>query len=123
MPQSAIRVFRKSDGTIPLAEWLDDLEEGQPRAYNKCLDRIILLEQLGSELRRPIADILRDGIYELRAKVGMVNYRILYFFAGSNIVCLSQGFTKESEVPDGEIEVAIQRKKLVAQDPDRYSAT
>lgn len=26
------------------------------------------------------ADILRDGIYELRAKLGHVQYRILYFF-------------------------------------------
>ncbi len=122
MPQSTIRMYRKSDGTIPLGEWLDELEVREPRAYKKYLDRIILLEQLGSELRRPVADILRDGIRELRAKVGTVNYRILYFFSGSNIVCLSHGFTKESDVPEDEIDLAIQRKNLVSRDPDRYSA-
>src|SRR6266404_5155763 len=116
MPETVIRVYRKSDGTIPLDEWLDELEGSDLRAYKKCLDRIILLEKLGSELRRPIADTLRDGIRELRAKVGTVNYRILYFFSGANIVCLSHGLTKESDVPDDEIDLAIQRKKLVIRD-------
>jgi hypothetical protein len=35
------------------------------------------LEEAGSELRRPTTDVLRDGIYELRAKRGHVNYRLL----------------------------------------------
>jgi len=52
---------------------------------------------------------------------GTVNYRILYFFAGSDIVCLSHGITKEKEIPGNEIDVAIQRKKLVIQDSDQYS--
>jgi hypothetical protein len=121
MPRTEIRVFRQSDGTIPIKDWLDELAADEPRAFKKCLDRILLLERLGSELRRPIADLLRDGIRELRAKVGSVNYRILYFFSGSDIVCLSHGITKEKEIPGGEIDVAIQRKKLVSQDSDRYS--
>ena len=121
MPRTSVRVFRQPDGTIPIKEWLDELEEHEPRAFKKCLDRILLLERLGSELRRPLADLLRDGIRELRAKVGTVNYRILYFFAGSDIVCLSHGITKEKEIPGTEIDVAIQRKKLVIQDSDQYS--
>jgi hypothetical protein len=35
---------------------------------------------MGHELRRPEADFLRDGIYELRASLGGVHHRILYFF-------------------------------------------
>ncbi|MEH1871881.1 type II toxin-antitoxin system RelE/ParE family toxin [Nostoc sp.] len=38
------------------------------------------LAEYGFELRRPAADLLRDGIYELRAKHVRVQYRILYFF-------------------------------------------
>ena len=41
-----------------------------------------------------VDDLLRNGIYELRAKVGTVNYRVLYFFCGSNVACLSHGLTK-----------------------------
>ena len=55
-------------------------------------------------------------------RVGTVNYRILYFFSGSNVVCLSHGFTKESKVPDAEIDLALRRKRLVERDRDKYTA-
>ena len=122
MPQTMILVFQGQNGTVPLTEWLDYLEEREPRAYQKCLERILLLSNLGFELKRPYADKLRDGIYELRAKIGNVNYRILYFFCGRNQVCLSHGFTKEDKVPDAEIETAIKRKKLVVRNQDKYTA-
>jgi hypothetical protein len=122
MPQTVIRVFRDADGAISLTEWLDELEESEPRAYTKCLSLILLLAQFGYELRRPHADTLRDGIHELRIKVGTVNYRILYLFMGANIACLSHGFTKESKVPDAEIDLAVHRKRLVESNPDKYTA-
>jgi hypothetical protein len=40
----------------------------------------------GHELRRPYADYLRAGVHELRARVGRVNYRILYFFGDDEII-------------------------------------
>src|SRR5438132_383583 len=82
MPQTTLLVFRAASGTVPLLEWLDGLESSAPKAYARCLARILLLEQFGFELRRPSADILRDGIWELRAKLGTVHNRILYFFCG-----------------------------------------
>ena len=39
-------------------------------------------KELGHELRRPEADLLRDNIYELRIGLQGINYRILYFFHG-----------------------------------------
>lgn len=62
------------------------------------------------ELRRPAVDYLRDGIYELRAKHIRVQYRILYFFSGQNVAILAHAITKdEAQVPDMEIERAVQR--------------
>lgn len=122
MPPVQVHVFREADGNSPLLTWLDELESNEPKAYQKCLARILLLAQLGNELRRPVADLLREGIRELRTRVGRVNYRILYFFQGSNIVCLSHGFTKEGVIPDREIETAIARKKLVERDPVKHTA-
>src|SRR4051794_30894553 len=113
MPQTEIRVFQTSKKAVPLVEWLEGLEAREPRAYVKCLQRILQLASLGREMRRPLADYLRDGVFELRAEVGTVNYRILYFFCGRNVVCLSHGFTKEGKVPDAEIDTAVKRKKLV----------
>lgn len=75
-------------------------------------------QTLGYELRRPAADYLRDGIYELRAKHVRVQYRILYFFHGKNIAILTHAMTKEeSQVPVNEIDRAIQRKVLFEASP------
>lgn len=122
MPQTVIRVYRQLNGETPVTEWLDGLEENEPRAYRKCLQRILLLADKGHELRRPIADHLRDGIYELRTKVGRVNYRIFYFFCGPNMACLSHGITKEGEIPHEEIDRALTRKNLVKRNLDRHTA-
>jgi hypothetical protein len=91
-------------------------------AYAKCLQRVLQLAQLGHELRRPLADTLRDGIHELRAKRGRVQYRILYFFHGRNVAVLSHGLTKEGTVPVAEIDKAAARKARVEQNPDKHTA-
>ena len=87
----------------------------------KCVARIEVLAELGHELRRPVADYLRDGIYELRVRVGQVNYRILYFFHGQNVAILAHGLTKEKEVPDADIDRALSRKAVFEKDPVRHS--
>jgi len=122
MPRTAIRAFTDGQGVVPIIDWLENLEEADARAHRKCLQRILLLEQFGRELRRPLADMLRDGIFELRSKVGRVNYRIMYFFCGRDVCCISHGLTKEGKVPDGDIELALRRKRLVERDLDKYTA-
>jgi hypothetical protein len=42
----------------------------QPKALDKCTVRIERPQEMGHELRRPEADFLRDGIYELRVGCG-----------------------------------------------------
>ena len=99
MPQSEV-IFFKEGETIPIRDWL----KKQPAMVQiKCLAYIAQLEAKGHELRRPAADFFRDGIYELRPSYQGVNYRILYFFAGKNIVVVSHGLRKEREVPAAEI--------------------
>jgi phage-related protein len=103
---------------VPLLDWLDE----QPsKVQAKCIDRIGRLEELGHELRRPEADFLRDGVYELRASYQRVHYRILYFFVGKAVVVVSHGLTKEQAVPAREIELALKRKALVESDFDRFT--
>ena len=81
----------------------------------------LFLSDLGHELRRPHADILRDGIYELRARSGNVNYRILYFYHGKNVAILAHGLTKEAKVPKQDIERVIERKATFEKDAERHS--
>ncbi len=111
MPQTRLLFFQDADGAAPVWEWLKDLRAGNPKAYAKCVVRIRRLTELGHELRRPEADLLRDGIYELRARLGTVNYRILYFFHGRNVAVLAHALTKEDEIPIVEINRAVERKR------------
>lgn len=78
MPTTQVLLYREPDGTIPVLEWLKELQSKNKRAFDRCLFLISMLEQFGRELRRPRADMLRDGIYELRTEVAGVNYRLLY---------------------------------------------
>jgi len=123
MPQATLNVFRKSTDDAPLKEWLKELKSIEPRAYHSCLSRILELERIGHEMRPPLNRHLGDGIYELRAKKGRVNYRVLYFFCGQNVVCMTHGFTKEGEIPDAEIERANESRKLITADRDKHIQT
>ncbi len=122
MPHTVVQVFRKADGTSPLLEWLDELKVAEPSAYAACLERVLRLQTFGSELRRPHADALRDGIRELRARVGNVHYRMLYSFVGKNQAVITHGLTKQGEVPKREIDFSIACMKLIRSNPGKYIA-
>lgn len=77
--------------------------------------------ELGHELRRPEADYLRDGIYELRVRFRHTNHRMLYFFFGQQVVVLTHGLVKEREVPPGEIDRAVVRRKRFEEDPESHT--
>lgn len=116
MPRADVGYYQEGKA-VPVLDWLRELRQRDRRAYAKCVVRIQRLAQEGHALRRPEADYLRDGIHELRARQGRVNYRILYFFHGQNVVILAHGLTKEDEVPDAEIERALRRKEAFEQNP------
>lgn len=119
MAQTEVFFFREpKDESVPLLEWLDQLPA---KVKAKCTERIDRLGELGHELRRPEADFLRDGIYELRASYQGVHYRMLYFFAGKAVVVLSHGLTKEREVPPREIDQAVERKQMVEADFEKFT--
>ncbi len=88
---------------------------------NKGLSRLERLAQLGHELRRPEADYLEEGIYELRWRFQSVNYRLLYFFHGRAAIVLSHGFTKEDRIPPREIDRALRHKVKYMRNPLAHS--
>jgi ribosome-binding protein aMBF1 (putative translation factor) len=121
MAGTEIRVFRSSEGECQLIGWLDSLKKKNQAVWKKCLARILDLAREGYRLQRPRAALLRDGIHELRPKSGRINYRILYFFH-KEMAILTHGLTKEKEVPNEDIERAIDCRKLIQMDPDKYTA-
>lgn len=121
MPQTDVLFYQESEGDVPVLDWLRELDRKDRRAANKCQAVIERLAELGHELRRPEADLLRDGVYELRARVGRVNYRVLYFFHGRNVAVLAHGLTKEKAVPKTDIDRAVQRKQRFEADPQAHT--
>jgi phage-related protein len=118
MPRTQVVFFQDADGRVPVLEWLDDLPD---KARDKCRIKIERLQEHGFELRRPEADLLRDGIYELRVSLRRANYRILYFFHRNVAAVLAHGIVKERQVPAIEIERALRRKEEFLADPRAHT--
>ena len=116
MPESVVVFYREGD-VVLFRQWLAALPA---KVQAKCLAQLRLLRAHGHELRRPLADFLRDGIYELRPTYQGVHYRILYFFSGKDLVVISHGITKRAAVPAIEIDRAVARKKRYEADPKAH---
>ncbi len=121
MPATIIQLFRDDDGSVPFLEWLENIERQNRKVYEKCRSYLQRLTDFGHELRRPTADLLRDGVYELRFAYLGVNYRILYGFVGKDLVLVSHGITKEKKVPAKEIDLACARLKKFGTNPKKYA--
>jgi phage-related protein len=117
LPRTEVVFYAETDETCPLLDWLDRLPQ---KIQDKCMVRIERLTELGHELRRPEADILRDGIHELRASYRGVQYRILYFFYAGSAV-LTHGIVKERQVPDADIQRAKGRKAAYEANPELHT--
>ena len=120
MPHTEVHFFQERRGDVPVRNWLREVARTNARAALRCVEALGRLRQFGRDLRRPHADYLEQGIYELRVRTGNVNYRILYFFHGRDVALLANGFTKERKVPAGEIERAVARRLAYEADPDRH---
>lgn len=121
MPSIPVVFYQEKEGDAPVVEWLKELNATNPKAYDKCRAAITRLALLGHELRRPEADYLRDGIHELRVRLGSVNYRLLYFFHGQTVSVIAHGLTKETAVPAADIKRAIARKAAFAANPTLHT--
>lgn len=118
MPQTKVVFYKEDDGTVPVIDWLNSLPS---KAQDKCVAKIERLKALGYELRRPEADYLGDGIYELRIRRRRVNYRILYFFHKNIAAVVSHGLIKERRIPPKEINKAIERKQKFERNPEPHT--
>jgi len=117
VPQTEVLFYRSTSGKSPVVDWLKQLKEKDRHGFAKCVALIRRLAQEGHELRRPVADYLQDGLYELRARRGRVNYRLLYFFHGQNVAVLGHALSKEAAIPAADMQRALDRKRAFEADP------
>ena len=119
MPKVELVFYRETKGTVPVLDWLSTLEDS---VVIKCKAKLNYLQRHGFVLRRPSADYLGNGIYELRILRSGRQYRILYGFFQRRAVLLLSGFTKsERRVPRREIRVAQRRLERFMSSPELHS--
>ena len=93
---------------MPVKRYIEKLSI---REQAKTMAFIGLLEERGPNLPRPYADLLEDGIHELRIKLKGTQVRILYFFCYKNIIVLTNVFDKHSDkVPKEQIKLAKENR-------------
>lgn len=96
--------YETEDGKCPVMDFIDSRNK---RNQAKVLGLVSFLEEMGPILPRPYADLLEDGIHELRVKLSGDQVRILYFFCYKNYIVLTHSFTKTTDkVPKSEIKKA-----------------
>ena len=107
-----IYYFMDKDGGKPVKAFIHSLtwkEQAKVYAY------ITELKIHGNNLRRPMADYIGDGIYELRPK----DNRIFYFFYLRNKAVLVHAIRKYvNKIPLGDLNVCSKRKREVEIDGD-----
>jgi phage-related protein len=93
--------YETEEGQCPIQEFIDARKE---RDQAKILGWFALLETRGPHLPRPYADLLEDGIHELRITVSGDQVRCLYFFCYREFIILTHAFVKHTRaVPKSEI--------------------
>ena len=99
--------FVDEDGRRIVKDFIDSLaakEQAKVYAY------IAELKNQGNNLRRPMADYLRGGIYELRPR----DNRIFYFFYLRDTAVLVHAIKKRvSKIPAHDLKMCIKRKMSV----------
>jgi phage-related protein len=94
-------------GNSPIEEFMYSLPL---KEKEKILAYISELLKEGHNLRRPMADYLGHGIYELRPK----NNRIFYFFFLRDSAVLLHAIKKKTyEIPESDLNICIKRKSQV----------
>ena len=103
-----VKYYKDLEGNCEVKEFIENLKTKQ---QGKVLAWIDMLKKEGPALPRPFADLLRDGIHELRIKISGNQMRVLYFFIFQNYIILTHAIRKkQSKVPEKEINKAKKMK-------------
>jgi phage-related protein len=93
--------YEDKEGKSDVFDFIDKQKDNNKA---KILSWLSILEEKGPVLMRPYADLLKDGIHELRIKLTGKQVRILYFFCYKEYIILTNHFIKKTDkVPEKEI--------------------
>ncbi len=100
--------YKLENGKSPAQDFIMSLDI---KMKAKTFRAISLLKEYGNQLREPFSKPLRDGLFELRVRLGSDVVRILYFFCKGRLIVLTNGFVKKTQkTPEEEINLALEYK-------------
>lgn len=99
--------FVDERGCSPVREYLSGLPLKERAKVHAYIDE---LRRQGHNLRRPMADYIGHGIYELRPGANRVFY---FFFMRDGAVLLHALRKKTNKLPKGDIELCLKRKQRI----------
>lgn len=103
-----VEFYETEDGKQPIEDFLSSLE---PKMRAKMVSMMELLEEKGTNLRKPYTKHLNDGIFELRCKLASNISRALFFFYIGGKIIITNGFIKKTQkTPPKEIVLAKERR-------------
>jgi phage-related protein len=102
--------YESVKGECPVHDFIESLNEGE---QVKVISWLKALKQEGINLHRPFADLLEDGIHELRIKITGDHVRVLYFFCHRDYIIMTHTFFKRTDkVPKKELKKAKNTVKI-----------
>ena len=103
-----IEYFETAKGKRPVQEFIDSLDTRSKAKIARTLD---LLEEFGINLGMLYAKHVEGDLWELRARSGSSQYRIIYFLCTGGVFVLLHGFTKKSgAIPQQDLRTARDRR-------------
>jgi phage-related protein len=101
----AIYYYVDERGENPVKEFIEKLPLKEQAKIFAYLEE---LKKQGHNLRRPMADYLTEGIYELRPRDNRIFY---YFLLRENVVLLHAIRKKSDKIPAGDLQICLKRRK------------
>jgi phage-related protein len=104
--------FRTTTGHEPVRSWLKELPVEDRLEIGRDLERVQHRWPVGMPLARP----LTKGLWEVRTSLPSRRIaRVIFCFHEEELVALNGFIKKTQKTPQGEIDLALQRKKELDQ--------
>lgn len=105
-----IEFYKTANGTSPVEEFLESLDDSQARKVLWVLRLVRELNPIPSNYFTKMVN--SDDIWEVRVQFGGNIFRLLGFFDCAKLIILTHGFQKKTQkTPKQHIELAESRKR------------
>lgn len=105
-----VEFYRTADGTKPVAEWLNELDDDRAQAV--AIGVRFFEEYPNAVVPKKLFEKVTDRIWEIKTHYGKEQFRLLSFIENNSVVIAAHGFAKKSmDLKKQDLELAEERRK------------